>query len=160
METNTNLKRRRDSGETQAKKLCTQPNPTIEKELHTQLPSKATSQQPPAQALAQQSPKQFPPNHPQRSLPQQSLLPQQPTLPQQSPHHKTPFSPIILSLSLSLSPSRLFSRSRSLKRLPNNNPDQKHSHPQPSKALPRTRSASSKEDGQKLLGVALCYAEP
>ena len=76
-------------------------------------------------------------------------------MPQQSLHHKTRSSATLHSLS----PPRLFSRSRSLNRLPNNNPDQDHSHPLISKARPIARSASSKEDGQELLKVALCSAE-
>ena len=52
----------------------------------------------------------------------------------------------------------LFARSRSLNRFPDN-PQQESPRPQSSKARPTARSASSKEDSQELLGVALCSAE-
>ena len=59
----------------------------------------------------------------------------------------------------SLSPPRLFTRSRSLNRFPDNNLQQESPRPQSSKARQRAKSVSSKEEGQELLGVAFCSAE-
>ena len=60
--------------------------------------------------------------------------------------------------SLPLSLPRLFSRSRSLNRLPDNNPDKEHSYPQPSKARLKAKSTST-EDTQKLLEAVQWSAE-
>ena len=90
-----------------------------------------------------------------------------------SPHKNTPnehlfktpnippaWNSLLPNSPLSLSPPRLFSRSRSLNRLPTDSPDhlQKHRHSQPSKARQRAKSASA-EYSQELLGVTLCSTE-
>ena len=81
------------------------------------------------------------------------------------PPKKTPLQPPPVPSAwnfflLSNSPlSRLFARSRSLNRIPDNNSQQESTRPQSFQARPKARSASSKEGSQELLGVTLCSGE-
>ena len=128
METTTNLKRRRDSRETKAKK-----HPYRNNSQHLM----SQKRHPPAQSSR---PAFLSPHHknPNKNNPNKPL--------QQSLQPEIPFSPNLPSLS----PLMMFSRSRSMNRLPIDNPD----HIQ--KQIPSLPNPDSQKRQRRTLSFVLC----